>query len=279
MSHVGDGTIDLIISGPPYWDYIDYTAYAAGKSTKRQQRRQQRPYPDYLADMRRWYRECFRVLRRGRYCVVNVGSIRRQGQCYPIPFHTVGVMEELGFEFCYEIIWHKIAGGRPDARVFVKHPYPGRYLPNNRTEYLLVFRKDSSTPFDGGIPFEEDERLTLDRFFKCETANNVWHIMPACDPIDRGHPCPFPPELPYRLIQLLSRKGELILDPFIGIGTTARAARMLNRRFIGYERENAFVQQALANLNIPLRMRRQTTCIYKTEGKRLRRPKYEKIYG
>ena len=188
-------------------------------------------------------------------------------------------MEELGFEFCYEIIWHKIAGGRPDARVFVKHPYPGRYLPNNRTEYLLVFRKDSTTRFDGGVPFRDDERLVLDRFFQCETANNVWHIMPACNPLERGHPCPFPPEIPCRLIQLLSRQGEIVLDPFMGIGTTARAARMLGRRFIGYELEPAFVQQALANLDTPLRLRRPTTCAYQTEGKRVPRPKNEKIRG
>ena len=70
------------------------------------------------------------------------------------------------------------------------------------------------------------------------------------------HPCPFPPEIPLRLISLLSLKGETVLDPFMGSGTTARAARMLGRRFVGYETEKRFVQVAKKDVDKPLKARK-----------------------
>jgi modification methylase len=277
MDEVLQESVDLIITGPPYWRYIDYSAYVDQKEFVWPKGNS---YESYFEDLKKWFTECFRVLRKGRYCIINLGTVRKDGRCYAIPFHSVPVLEDIGFEFCFEIIWHKISGGRRHARGIIQHPYPGYYIPNNRTEYLLVFRKDSSTPF-----YEEKSKLKtkkhqieIDDFFKKQVANNVWYIMPPCFPLNGKHPCPFPPEIPYRLIPLFSTKGEIVLDPFMGIGTTARAARMLGRRFIGYEIQQSFVDIALASIDEPLQIRNPTICHYDTLNKK-DTSKNKKIHG
>lgn len=257
MTEVASESVDLIVSGPPYWDYIDYSTGQLWKGNRR--------YDDFLCDVERWYSECWRVLRPGRYCVVNVGSVQKDGKCFPIPFHVVPRLEKVGLEFRYEIVWHKISGGRKNARVLIRDPYPGRFVPNNKTEYLLVFQKQPESAFaspDRRITLRD--RIPIDELFKREIANNVWHIMPARS--HGQHPCPFPPEIPLRLITLLSLTGEVVLDPFMGIGTTARAARMLGRHFIGYEVQEAFVKTAMATLDQPLKPRRATHCDFVTDN-------------
>jgi site-specific DNA-methyltransferase (adenine-specific) len=170
----------------------------------------------------------------------------------------------MGWAFQYEIAWHKVSGGRPNARVTVRNPYPGLYRPNIRTEYLLVFRKDPTVPFDKCGTDRRHGAFPIDDFFKREIANNVWHIQPAqCDPVSH-HPCPFPPEIPLRLIRLFSMPGETVLDPFMGIGTTARAAKLLSRHFIGYEQVPEFVQRTHELLLVPLRIPQGIVCRYES---------------
>ena len=267
MSELPEEAVDFILSGPPYWDYIDYDKYAKG-ARKNYIWNGNNSYDEFLQQLKRWYAECFRVLRRGRYCVVNVGVVRKEGKSYPLPFHVVPILETLGFEFCFEIVWHKIAGGRPHAGTFIQSPFPGRYIPNNHTEYLLVFRKMSTEPFvrEDERPYQTDEKIAIDKLFTLEIANNVWHVLPACSLPGGVHPCAFPPELPHRLIPLFTRAGEVVLDPFMGSGTTARAAKMLGRHYIGYELQKEFVEYARAHADVPLRLRRSTVCRYESLG-------------
>lgn len=264
MREVDSASIDLIVSGPPYWSYIDYSAFHAARAPADFIWKPSVTYDQFLLVLGKWYTECLRVLRPGRYCVVNLGTVRRKGRCYPLPFDAVPIIEKLGFEFCYEILWHKVAGGRRHARVPIRWPYPGYYIPNNRVEYLLVFRKASGTAFlpKGRNGFRSADRFPIDDVFLREIANNVWHILPPHGRSVANHPCPFPPEIPYRLITLLSLKGETVLDPFIGVGTTARAATMLGRHYIGYEIEKPFARAALRSAHIPLKLRQPIICHY-----------------
>ena len=261
MEELESESINLIISGPPYWELIDYDAYIYGDEFIW---KNNRSYEDFFNDIEKWYKSCFRVLSPGRYCVVNIGTVRKKGRCYPIPFHTVKVLEKIGFEFCYEIIWHKITGGRRHARGIIQRPYPGYYIPNNRTEYLLVFKKEPWKKFckDQSIQQSSDNKIKIDNLFKREISNNIWHIQPSNLGSENTHPCPFPPEIPYRLIQLMSLKGEVVLDPFMGIGTTARVAKILDRRFIGYEIRQQFVDTAYELLKMPITLRPETICRY-----------------
>ena len=264
MDEIDNGKVDLIISGPPYWDYIDYGAYASGDKSFKWQKNSS--YDNYLDELRGWYQECYRVLRPGRFCVSCLGTVRRDGKTFPLPFHAVAILEEIGFEFCYEIVWRKLHGGRPHAGVLVQNPYPGYYIPNCRTEYLLVFRKDPSVSFvpDKKLLRTEDHQIKLGELFAKEISNNVWNVVPGAYPLSGKHPCPFPIEIPHRLIRMLSKKEELILDPFMGIGTTARAAKSLDRRFIGYELETEFIQIASDSLKLPFKQRKQTVCRYES---------------
>lgn len=261
MDELQDGTIDLIVSGPPYWTFIDYAAFNRGDDYLW---RQEHPYEAFLEDLSRWHLECFRVLRPGRYCIVNLATMAKGSKTYPIPFHAVSVFEKIGFSFCFEIIWHKVSGGRTRARNFIQRPYPGNFTPNIRTEYLLVFRKYPSQPFSKNLGRfgEETYRVEIDDYFVRETANNVWHVPPPHKGNNPDHPCPFPIEIPSRLIQLFSLPGETILDPFMGVGTTARVAKALGRHFIGYETEERFIQKALESLEKPINVRPQIMCEY-----------------
>lgn len=261
MDELPDGSIDLIISGPPYWNFIDYAAFCRGEDHLWQK---DTSYDVYLQDLVGWHKECFRVLRDGRYCIVNLATMARAGRTYAIPFHAVNLLEKIGFAFCFEIVWHKVSGGRGRMRNFVQHPYPGRFTPNIRTEYLLVFRKTPTVNFaDFGNKSERDHlRINLDDFFVREIATNIWHIPPPGRGIRPAHPCPFPIEIPARLIKLFSLPEETILDPFSGIGTTARAAKALGRHFVGYELEKDFIRLAMEELNRPVKWRPQILCRY-----------------
>lgn len=263
MDEIPDGEIDLIISGPPYWDYIDYEAFAESGGKADFTWQNVTLYDEYLGKLEQWYSECYRVLRAGRYCVVNLGTLSRNGRCWALPFHAVPVLERIGFEFRFEIIWHKISAGRKHARVTIQNPFPGYFAPNNRVEYLLVFQKEPKVPFspDWFEPRRAENRFEVDELFAREIANNVWHIMPpTAGP--KTHPCPFPPEIPLRLIRLFSLKGETILDPFMGVGTTAWAAKKLGRHFVGYELNKHFRDEAIRSLDKDRSLRRPLVVRY-----------------
>ena len=242
MHELQDGSIDLVVSGPPYWTRFDYSAFTAGRPHLW---KSQQSYARYLEDLCRWHAECHRVLRPGRFCILVLGSVERDGKTYHIPFDALPILRGIGFEFCYEIIWNKVSGGRQSARNFLRWPKARRFRPNIRTEYILVFRKqgkDTEAPETLGWG---DEIMSDRDFFTREIANNIWNI-----PVGQGrkgggaHPCPFPLEIPARLIELFSEAGETVLDPFMGTGTTAVAARRLGRHFVGYEREAKFCMHA-----------------------------------
>ncbi len=249
MSEIPDDAIDLIISGPPYWSLIDYSAFTQGRPHLWQGTES---YDQYLSKLGTWHQECFRVLRPGRYCIVVLGTIEKDGKTYPIPFDALPILQGIGFYFEYEIIWNKISGGRQSARNFIRHQTPGSYRPNIRTEYILVMRKDPAIPFvRSGAKPNRGFGVDVDDFFVREMANNIWNIAPRNMAHDKAHPCPFPIELPHRIVQLYSQQDEIVLDPFMGIGTTAKAAKMLGRKYIGYEKEEpfrAFAESALDEL-------------------------------
>ena len=89
-----------------------------------------------------------------------------------------------------------------------------------------------------------------------DTANNIWHIAPV-PPDHLDHPCPFPEEIPHRLISAYSYPGDLVLDPFAGSGQTTKVARCLGRRCAGYEVIAKYAELARRRLSEPLRIRPQ----------------------
>ncbi len=262
MTQLENDSVDLTVTSPPYANAVDYQSHVTDP-TANYRPRQQLNHDDYLAFLERAFGETLRVTKPGGFCAVVVGTVLEHGVHTPLPFHLVNRMEQIGWEFHQDIIWSKVTGGVKRAGSAIQHPYPGYYYPNLMIEYILVFRKpgrrriyQQRTRAD-----KEKERFEVDSVFTKDIANNIWHIAPV-PPGQLDHPCPFPEEIPYRLIRLYSYSGDLVLDPFCGVGTTFKVAHHLNRRWVGYEVLEKYRQLALERVNEPLVLRKQLIANY-----------------
>ena len=145
-------------------------------------------------------------------------------------------MIELGFLMRGEIIWDKgsSAGSSTAWGSWLSASNPTL---RDVHEYILVFSKGR---------FKRESRgrnPTIERDDFLEITKSVWHF--TTESASRvGHPAPFPLELPRRLIELYTFSGEVILDPFMGSGTTALAARACGRHYVGYEIDDSYIQIA-----------------------------------
>jgi len=265
MNHLGNESIDFIIAGPPYANRFDYAhsanngervPFSDSKSSIQEIKSQ------FVGDITKWFAECYRVLKNGRYCAINVGTINYKGQTLPLPFWVVNVLENIGFTFVVDIIWKKTNGSRRSSRSFFNNPIPGRFSPNIQTEYVLIVQKNPSHSFYPlGQQRTSIDPIPLSEIVRREWANNVWHLpVGHSDPL---HPCPFPIELPWRLIHLYSLSDDIVLDPFMGVGTTARAAKELGRSFVGYELQTEFIQRAYKLLDEPFPKIRESISVLK----------------
>lgn len=262
MTELKSDEVDLIITSPPYWNAIDYDVHVLDNQQWFRTRKGEE-YEVYLNWLERCFQECFRVLKPGRFCCVVIGTVLYKGKHYPLSQHFVSLMEKIGFEFHQDIIWYKVTGGVKRAGVTIQKPYPGYYHPNIMTEYILIFKKPGPKIYEGKTKEEKEKnRIPIDELFKKELANNIWHIAPV-PPNQYDHPCPFPEEIPYRLIKLFSYTNDLILDPFLGIGTTTKVANALGRRWVGYEIKEKYIKIAEERINEPLNLREQLISIFK----------------
>lgn len=258
MPELADGSVALTVTSPPYWNAIDYDRHARDRRLNYRTRRYAKgfqSYEEYLGLLDRVFGEVYRVTRPGGFAAVVIGTVLMESRPIAVPFDFTGRMLRLGWEFHQDIIWHKCTAGIKRAGVTIQKPYPGYYYPNIMTEYILVFRKAGPRISEGRARAElEGARFPIGAVFTKDIANNVWHIAPV-PPGHLDHPCPFPEEIPYRLISLYSFPGDLVLDPFLGSGQTTKVARALKRRFAGYDIEPRYVEQARARLKESLAVR------------------------
>jgi site-specific DNA-methyltransferase (adenine-specific) len=258
MHEIEDGTVALTVTSPPYWNAIDYDRHSEDSSQWYRTRRYQvgfEGYESYLDLMERVFREVLRVTRSGGYCAIVIGTVLLKGRHIPVPFDVVGRMVKIGWLFHQDVIWHKCTAGVKRAGVTIQKPFPGYYYPNIMTEYILVFRKPGSSLFKGRSERErKDSGYPIDPLFTRELANNVWHIAPV-PPNYIDHPCPFPEEIPYRLVTFYSYKGDTVLDPFLGSAQTAKVAVNLGRNAIGYEIVEKYIRYAEKRIQEPLAVR------------------------
>ena len=189
---------------------------------------------EYWKMMKNIFLETFRVTESGGRVVVNVANLGRKPY---IPFskYFTELLIDIGFIMRGEIIWQKSKGANAN---FAWGSWLSASNPVIRDihEYCLVFSKDSFKKSSKGESTIEKEEFM-------ESTLSIWNINPARAK-KIGHPAPFPVELPQKFINLYSYKGDLILDPFIGSGTTAIAAKNLKRNFVGYEIEKEYIDIA-----------------------------------
>lgn len=258
MLELENGSVALTVTSPPYWNAIDYDIHA---SDDRQYYRTRaynsgyQDYSDYLDWLDKIFKEVLRVTKPGGFCGIVIGTVLMNGRHYPVPFDTISRLTGSGWEFHQDIIWHKCTAGIKRAGVTIQKPYPGYFYPNIMTEYILIFRKPGPPIYKGRTDEEkEGAKYPINRLFTMDVANNVWHIAPV-PPGFLDHPAPFPEEIPYRLIQMYSYPGDLVLDPFLGSGQTTKVARWLNRKFVGYEVLQKYVELATRRLSEPVYLR------------------------
>jgi modification methylase len=213
MTQLPDNSVHLMVTSPPYnvgKEYDDDLTLA-----------------EYLAFLERVWGEVFRVLVPGGRACVNVANLGRRPY---IPLHAwiADSMLRLGYLMRGEVIWNKAASASPST---AWGSWKSAANPTLRDvhEYILIFSKGE---YKRHNPLNRKSTISRDEFL--EFTKSIW-TFPAESASKIGHPAPFPMELPYRLIQLYSFEGEVVLDPFMGSGQTALAALKAGRHFIGYE--------------------------------------------
>ena len=239
-------SVQLTITSPPYRNAINYNVHVEGTGYYRGNTKL--TTTDYLREMTEIFNHhIFGVTKEGGYCCIVIGNEVVNGNILPLPHMLLSnLVQPFGnWNLHEEIIWHKVTGGTNRYGSFVINPYPKYYRANIMHEFILVLRKGDvnsgrTQRFDA-LPAKHEE-------FTKEIANSIWHIAPV-PPGYIDHPCPFPEEIPYRLMKLYSYKDDLILDPFNGSGQTTKIARHFSRKFIGIDIINRYSELAKERLH------------------------------
>src|SRR5688572_209626 len=235
-------SVQLTVTSPPYRNAIDYDSHASGSGAY-YRGKLNLDTNDYLNDMADIFGDkVYNVTKEGGYCCIVIGNEVVNGTIIPLPHMLLSkLVEPFGnWNLHEEIIWHKVTGGTNRYGSFVINPYPKYFRANIMHEFILVLRKgdvnSGRTNRHEILPAKHEE-------FTKEIANSIWHIAPV-PPGYIEHPCPFPEEIPYRLMKLYSYEGDLVLDPFNGSGQTTKVAHNFGRRYIGIDLMNEYVSLA-----------------------------------
>jgi DNA modification methylase len=235
MDEVESGSVALVVTSPPYFAGKEYEeALGEGHIPA--------SYLDYLTMLEAVFAECVRTLEPGGRIAVNVANLGRK------PYRSLSadviaiLQDRLGLLMRGEVVWHK-AKGASGSCAWGSFRSPANPVLRDVTERIVIASKgrfdralSSQARRRRGLP--SDATLTTDEFIEATT--DVWDI-PSERATRVGHPAPFPVELPQRLIELYTYRSDLVLDPFIGSGSTAVAAVRARRHFVGYDTEPEYV--------------------------------------
>jgi DNA modification methylase len=243
MTTIADGTVALVVTSPPYF---------AGKQYEEELTRDEVPssYVEYLTMLRDVFAECTRTLEPGGRIAVNVANLGRK------PYRSLSsdvihiLQDDLGLLLRGEIIWRKAAGATGSC-AWGSYRSPANPVLRDVTERIVVASKgrfdralDHHRRAKAGFPHEAT--LNTDDFLSLTL--DMWD-MPTESAKRVGHPAPFPIELADRLIRMYTYANDLVLDPFLGSGSTVVAASRLDRRYVGYDLDPTYVEIARSRLD------------------------------
>jgi site-specific DNA-methyltransferase (adenine-specific) len=195
---------------------------------------------EYRGLLKRVFAETFCKLVPGGRACINVANLGRKPY---IPLHSYIIQDmlDVGFLMRGEIIWAKGASSA-GSTAWGSWRSAANPVLRDTHEYILVFSKtEFSRRREPSCAGEGDNTITRDEFL--EFTKSVW-TFPAESARKVGHPAPFPVELPYRLIQLYTFAGDIVLDPFCGSGSTCLAALKTGRRYVGYDTKQEYIELA-----------------------------------
>ncbi|MCJ7658522.1 MAG: site-specific DNA-methyltransferase [Anaerolineales bacterium] len=226
MKGIPDNSLHLMVTSPPYNVTKEYDEDLS--------------FEEYLLLLRNVFSETYRVLVYGGRACINVANLGRKPYI-PLSDYISQMMIDIGYLMRGEIIWHKVAGAGV-SMAWGSWQSASNPVLRDTHEYILVFSKGSFSrkKVDG-----KENTIAKDQFM--EWTKSVWTMNPESAK-KVGHPAPFPIELPYRLIQLYTYKDDIILDPFMGSGSTAIAALKSDRNYIGYDIDAEYIKLAEARI-------------------------------
>jgi DNA modification methylase len=238
MDDVADSSVALVVTSPPYFAGKEYEEALGEHGVPA-------TYLDYLDLLRDVFAECVRKLEPGGRIAVNVANLGRRPY-RSLSADVTGILQDdLRLLLRGEIIWLKQRGSSGSC-AWGSFQRPGNPVLRDLTERVIVASKGR---FDRAVPAKlraleglpSESSMTREDFM--ENTLDVWEI-PAESATRVGHPAPFPVELPARLIELYTYRGDLVLDPFAGSGTAAVAAVRSARHYVGYDLDESYVRLA-----------------------------------
>jgi len=239
MTELPDNSVHLMVTSPPY---------NVGKTYD-----ENLSLEEYRGLLKRVFKETYRVLVPGGRVCINIANLGRKPYL-PLHSYIIEDMHDIGFLMRGEILWDKGSSASPSTAW-------GTWLNANNPvlrdvhEYILIFCKDTFTRRN---PYKRKSTISKEEFL--EFTKSVWQFS-AERASKVGHPAPFPVELPYRTIQLYTFEGDIILDPFVGAGTTCIAALKTNRKYVAYDVDKKYCD--LAEQRIKQYLQEQTTLFNK----------------
>lgn len=244
MSDVADNSVALVVTSPPYF---------AGKAYEEALGEGHIPanYVEYLVMLRDVFAECARVLQPGGRIAVNVANLGRRPYRSLTADVTTILQDELRLLLRGEVVWVKQRGAAGNC-AWGSFQRPGNPVLRDLSERVIIASKgrfdralDAKERLKRGLP--SVSTMSRDEFM--EATVDVWEIPPE-SAARVGHPAPFPIALPERLIHMNTYEGELVLDPFMGSGTTGVAAVRTGRHFIGYDTDAAYAAAAMTRIGL-----------------------------
>jgi site-specific DNA-methyltransferase (adenine-specific) len=238
MDAIRDGSVALVVTSPPYF---------AGKQYEEELERDGVPssYVEYLQLLTDVLAECARKLEPGGRIAVNVANLGRK------PYRSLAadvvriLQDELGLLLRGEVVWRKGEGAAGNC-AWGSFRSAANPVLRDTTERVVIASKGR---FDRALSRADRERRglpsqnTIDADEFMAATLDVWDIEPE-SARRVAHPAPFPVGLPGRLIDLYTYENDLVLDPFMGSGSTLVAAARRNRRYIGYDLDPTYVDIA-----------------------------------
>jgi len=222
MEELPNNSIHLMITSPPYNVGKDYDKNLS--------------LEEYREFLKKIWKEVYRVLVPGGRACINIANLGRKPY---IPLHSFIIIDmfKIGFLMRGEILWNKGSSASSSTAwgtwLMATNP-----VLRDTHEYILVFCKDTFTRKN---PYRRRSTISQSEFL--EFTKSVWEFS-AERASKVGHPAPFPVELPYRLIQLYTFEDEVVLDPFVGSGTTCIAALKTKRKYVAYDDNKKYCESA-----------------------------------
>jgi DNA modification methylase len=213
LKEILDSSIHLTWTSPPYYNAKSYSQWPT--------------YDEYLIFLQRANRNS-------------------ESKRLPIPFHFFSIMEKIGWKYLEDIVWVKPEGSAINRNGgFFQHRKPVAYKPNLVSETIFVFQKPANFLIDKIVRSYSGDTLKESLVTEEYERSNVWYINPETH---SKHLAPYPEELSDKIVKYYSFVGDMILDPFLGSGTTLLSAKKLNRDCLGIELHQEYIDMSIKRL-------------------------------